>query len=399
MRTTSLPCLVFLLLQMSTVFAAEKEASRIQVDCDYPGGNIVVDRIEGDHVYVRQDLRDTNGNWFYWNFRVSGAAGRTLTIHFTKTNVIGVRGPAVSTDAGKSWRWLGTKTVDGQSFRYTFGRDDRCVRFCFAMPYLQADLERFLKPFRDHPHLNVATLCQSKKGRAVERLHLGRLDGRPDHRVLITCRHHACEMMGSHVVEGLMSAVLADTDEGRWLREHVELLVIPFMDKDGVEDGDQGKNRKPRDHNRDYSGQSIHVEVKALREFVPKWSEGRLRFALDVHDPSIRGNYSEKVYFVENDGPTTQTVRHFAAILEASHRGPLPYRAANDLPFGKAWNTARNYTAGMSFSRWAGTQPDIRFAATVEVPYANAGGKPVTAESARAFGADLARALRKFLDD
>ena len=71
------------------------------VDADYPGGNILVEKISGKEIYVCQDLRDTAGPWFYWNFRVRGAADRELTIHFTKGNVLGVRGPAVSLDGGR----------------------------------------------------------------------------------------------------------------------------------------------------------------------------------------------------------------------------------------------------------------------------------------------------------
>ena len=41
----------------------------------------------------------------------------------------------------------------------------------------------------------------------------------------------------------------------------------------------------------------------------------------------------------------------------------------------------------------------IRFTSTVEIPYAIVSGPPVTLEAVRAFGHDLARALRKFLDD
>ena len=56
------------------------------IDCEFPGGNIVVDAIEGDTVSLHQDLRDTRGDWFYWYFRVRGAAGRTLNFKFTKGN-------------------------------------------------------------------------------------------------------------------------------------------------------------------------------------------------------------------------------------------------------------------------------------------------------------------------
>jgi hypothetical protein len=39
----------------------------------------------------------------------------------------------------------------------------------------------------------------------------------------------------------------------------------------------------------------------------------------------------------------------------------------------------------------------VRLATTLEIPYASAGGRPVTIESARLLGHDLARAIRRFL--
>lgn len=65
-------------------------------------------------------------------------------------------------------------------------------------------------------------------------------------------------------------------------------------------------NRIPHDHNRDYSDNSLYPEVDAIRKFVPTWSDGRLRFALDVHDPWIRGESAEIIYLDESDGPTTE---------------------------------------------------------------------------------------------
>ena len=383
---------------LSTSAAVSEELPSVTVDCDFPGGNIVVDRIEGDHIYVHQDLRDTDRDWFYWYFRAKGAAGRNLNVHFTDTNVIGGRGPAVSNDSGKSWSWLGVEAVRDQSFMYQCQPDEAEVRFCFAIPYVQENLDAFLLKYRDHPNLRIASLCQSRKGRDVTRLHIGRLEGEPKYRVLITCRHHCCEMMASYSLEGLLAAALAESDYGRWMAENVELLVVPIMDTDGVAEGDQGKNRTPHDHNRDYSGTSLYPEVKALREFVPKWSDGRLQFALDMHDPYIRGESAEIIYLVESDGPTTENVRRFARILESTRQGSLPFRASDNMPFGKGWNTSSNYTSGIPFSHWAGALPGIHFASTVEIPYANVSGRAVTAESARAFGADVAAALRVFLD-
>jgi len=371
------------------------------IDCDFPGGNIIVERIEGDDVFLRQDQRDTPGFWFYWYFRVRGGEGRSLRFHFTGGNVIGVRGPAVSTDGGQTWNWLGTESVEGASFAYAFAAEAKEVRFCLAFPYLEANLQALLRRFRESPYLAVEEHATSRKGRPVRRLRLGRLDGEPDHRVLLTCRHHCCEMMASWALEGIIETVLGDTPDGRWFREHVELAVVPFMDVDGVEDGDQGKNRSPHDHNRDYLGESIYPEVAALRAFVPEWSQGRLRIALDMHCPHIRGRSNtragnEDVYFV--CGPEAgkwEELERFSAILEEVRQGPLPYHRAQNLPHGQMWNTLAE---PRSFGRWASLLPGVLVAATIEIPYASAGGVMVTDHSARALGGDLARAMRRYLE-
>ena len=387
-------CLALCLLAVQA-----QAAEALAVDADFPGGNAIIEKIEGDTVALRQDLRDTAGDWFWWHVRVRGAAGRTLTFRFTKSNVIGVRGPAISTDGGKTWKWLGAAAVKGNSFSYAFPADAADVRFCFAMPYFEANLKAFLERYAGSPSLKALTLCKSRKGREVERLHVGKLDGEPAARVLLTARHHCCECMASYAMEGVVEAALADTDDGRWFRQHVEMMLIPFTDKDGVEDGDQGKNRKPRDHNRDYQGDSLYPETRALRELVPKWSEGRLKVSLDLHCPHIRGQHNEVIYIVGSQAPAVWEQQcALGKLLEAVRTGPLPYRASDNLPFGKAWNTGGNFASGKSCSRWAGELPGIRLAASFEIPYANAGGQTVTAESARAFGHDLAKAIRQYLE-
>ncbi|MCP4646071.1 MAG: peptidase M14 [bacterium] len=374
------------------------------IDCDYPGGNVVSERMEGDTVYLHQDLRDTEGWWFYWNFRVRGAAGRTLTFHFTNRNVMGTRGPAVSVDDGHTWTWLGMDAVEavekGVTFTYAFAADADAVRFAFAIPYLEEDWRGFAAGLSGNPNVAVETLAATGKGRAVERVRVGKLDGDPEYRVLLTCRHHACESMASYTLEGMLTTILADTDDGAWFRDHVEVLAVPFMDKDGVEDGDQGKNRKPHDHNRDYAGDSIYASTAALRAFVPGWSDGKLRVGLDLHCPYIRGGRNETVYLVgsRNEAIWAEQMR-FGAILEDVVSDSLPYAAADNLPFGKEWNTSENYAAGKSSSAWMGEQEGVRLASTIEIAYANAGGATVTPDRARAFGVDLATALRRYLAD
>ncbi|MDY0169060.1 MAG: M14 family zinc carboxypeptidase [Thermoguttaceae bacterium] len=367
------------------------------IDCEFPGGNIIVERIEGDNVYLHQDPRDTEGFWFYWYFRVREAAGRTLTFHFTKGNVLGVLGPAISVDGGAAWSWLGPESMREASFTYTFPADAAEVRFCLAVPYQEADLRAFLERHAGNASLVVEPHATSRKGRAVSRLRVGKLDEPARHRVMLTCRHHSCEMMASWALEGIIDEVLADTANGQWLRANVEFLVVPMMDLDGVKDGDQGKNRRPHDHNRDYMGESIYPEVAALRAFVPGWADGRLRLSLDMHCPWIRGGNNEELFFVGVAPPDiwTATMR-FSKILQETQTGPLIHDPKNDLAHGQAWNTLAE---PRSCSRWAALLPGIEVATSIEIPYARAGGRPVTRESAHALGRDLARAIRRYLEE
>ena len=148
------------------------------------------------------------------------------------------------------------------------------------------DLERFSPGSRTTaPPRRGAS--DDAKGRRVDALLLGRLDGQggaprradlPASQLRIDGELRA----GRHHGDGPRRR----RDDGKWLREHVEFFIVPIVDIDGVEDGDQGKNRKPRDHNRDYAGESIYPQVKAIRERLPEWSDGKLRLALDLHCPA-----------------------------------------------------------------------------------------------------------------
>ena len=381
-------------LWIMCAFAANAE---IRVDAQIPAGNIVCERVEGDQVYLHQELRSSTQWWFYWAFRVCGAEGRTLSFHFTDGEPVSTRGPAVSEDLGLTWRWL-NKEFTKNSFTYTFGPHEAEVRFAFGWVYTQRDWERFIARFEGSPFVERLPLAVTRKGRKAEKLRLGCLRSEPRCRVLLTARHHCCEMTASYAMEGIIEAVLADSEGAKWLRDNVEFLAIPLVDADGVEAGDQGKYRAPRDHNRDYDGDSVHVETAAIREQVPTWAGMKLAVALDLHCPTISGEHNERVYQVgSTDTNVWAQQQAFGKLLEALKPNPLGYRQANDLPYGKAWNTSANFSQGMSFGRWASTLPGVRIAGSIEIPYATASGAEVNAQSARQFGDNLATALAQYL--
>lgn len=371
----------------------------MEIDSDFPGGNIAIESVNGDEVRLHQDLRGTSRDWFYWCFRVRGAEGKTLRFTFTRSLALGVRGPAVSLDKGEAWNWLGSDTVTGSAFTYTLPTNTPEARLSFGMPYQESHWLHFADGLSNKTSFSRHRLCTTVKGRDVEYMLVDCQEAEPQYRVAITCRHHCCEMMANYVLEGLIQWVLEDPGaESQWLRDRVQFFVVPFADKDGVEDGDQGKGRQPRDHGRDYEGESIYAPCKAIRQLLPAWGGDRLRVGLDLHCPWISGAHHEVIYLVGSPEPRiAQEQQRFSETLESVGRGPLPFLAADYLPFGEAWNTGDNFVGGKGFGRWVAELPAVVLGTGIEVPYANAGGAEVNQESARFFGRDLGMALASYL--
>lgn len=117
-----------------------------------------------------------------------------------------------------------------------------------------------------------------------------------------------------------------------------------------------------------------------------------LGVALDLHCPLLSGWTNNELYFVGTPADAQwPRVVAFIETFDRLRRGPLPHDPQYDLPFGRDWNTGEH--AAHTAAAWFAGQIDDGFAATLEVPYAIAGGQPVTPESARALGRDLAAAL------
>ena len=383
--------------------AAPKKAS-FTVDTELPAGNAIIEKIDGNTVRLKQDLRDS-GLWFYWAFRVKGAAGRTVRFEFTDKRwggPVGVRGPVVSRDGGRTFSYPldGKSRTDG--FTYTFASDENDVLFYECHPYVRANWDEFVAKHSASlgKRFVVETLCKSRKGISVPCARFGCIGAKPRHRIFMSARHHCSESTASWVLEGVAEAFLADDALGCWLRENVELMMVPFVDYDGVQSGDQGKVRKPHDHNRDYS-EFIYPETKAITQWIARHANGKLDMFIDVHCPWIRGKYNEWVYTPWKDPkilPDVASEKRFSELLEKLQCGTMRYRAADDLPFGKEWNKGVNYAQGWSAVIWACHKvKGLKIARSYEVPFANANGAVVTPETCRDLGRDTAKVFKEML--
>ena len=349
--------------------AEEAAAGKVKINVAFPGGNAKVTHNQKGVVRVEPDLRGDNP-WFYWCFEATSTrAGRVNFVFPDKVagfrnGAIGFQGPAISTDRGKAWKWMGTERVDGSSFSYDFAKANERVRFAVTIPYLQTEVDAFLKRHVSNPHLSKSILTKSRHGRNVELLRIGK-PGPQVKAILITGRHHAAETMASYVLEGFMDEAISARPAGKAFRKKYVLYAVPFVDKDGVEEGDQGKNRKPHDHNRDYGDKSIYPEIQAIKALD---RVKNFRFALDFHCPTLVLNSHQIMYFV---GPKEHPRNNFTNVREFANRikKELPKKA----PFGPAvWLKPVDKPVPMN-SHYFGFKAGIIMAATLEFPFAPSG--------------------------
>lgn len=403
------PSLILPLSLMLLSVSVRADAQVALPDAAYLGGNIRVLATDNTTVHVEPDLRDTQQGqwWFYWNLRITSPAPSSTQFTFKQNNPIGVRGPAASYDGGQTWQWLGADAVKESALaktkswsftaRVPDGKPE--ARFGFCPTYQQSHLEAWLAKHRKYAALKVDELCKSRKGRSVELLRAGCLDrAKQKGIILLTSRHHCCETMATYTLESILEAALINDALGQTFRNNWEIIAVPFMDKDGCEDGDQGKNRAPHDHNRDYNETPLYPEVAAMMKLGAAISN-RVLAAIDLHCPWIRGEWNDRVYIVgSEDAKRAAQQRAFAKLWEKTQTGPIKFRERDILAYGQSWNTSNNFTAGRSFKSWAADSfPEARLASTIEIPYADALGTEVNATTARALGRDLAATLAALL--
>ena len=343
----------------------------------FPGGNITVDSISDDHVFVKINNRDSKP-WFYWAFKLCGAAGRRITFDFGE-DVVGYFGAAVSYDL-KNWHWsesdgFRADEKDRFSFTYTFSESEDEVYFAHNMLYN-------VDTFENVDFMEKTTLCIDSNGTPVPLATMG--EG--ENVILLTARHHACEAPANYVLEGVLRELYNN------LPENYRVLTIPFVDMAGVVAGDQGKGRMPHDHNRDYIDDSIYPTVRAMKELLAREN---VRYVFDFHDPCHIGTGNDYTRLVN----AYESMRDDMNRLSMLYEEEVKAEATEDcFGFLDGRNTWRDKPLEGTFSAYCGALDKVDFVATIEMPYFGERENVMTQASYLETGRAFGRAMKKFIE-
>lgn len=361
-------------------------------------GNVRIISLDKSGMVFSNELRDTQGNWFYWAFEAVFSKPGDYKFTLVPPALMGTRGPAFSYDNGITWQWLDHSKVSHKDKCFTYTHDESApakVRFCISMQYLQKNLENFLNSVKNDRNITASVICVSRQGRDVELLKVSEGAENGKKKILLTSRHHCCEMTANYVMEGLIAAALADDGLGRDARKKLVIYAVPFVDKDGVENGDQGKNRKPHDHGRDYIMDSIYPEPAAIKKLI---IEAEPFAVMDIHCPYISGGvHNETIYCPSPKAQRFQDeLKIFARILERNAPDEAPFHTKDILWYGTGWNTDSNYSGGMGLKMFLETCSFVKLGFSFEIPYANAREKTLDQKSLRLFGRSLLKSIIEY---
>ena len=279
----------------------------------------------------------------------------------------------------ESWNNYVEQIDDSRSFTYSFGPDENEVFFSHNMRYSTAQFAALCTELGLKPQ----TLCVSERGRPVPCVSFGS----GSKTLLFTSRHHACESTGTYLMEGVMRTLIGHVPEG------YKVMCIPFVDMDGVVDGDQGKCRAPYDHNAAYIDEPIYESTRAIQNLA---KEEDMAICIDLHSPWHFGERHDVVHIVRNFLMPEQQAR-FGKLLTARnqlHPGALRYDTANDLPFGVEWNTK---TTCRNFVKWFAKNTSALLTLTIETAYFGTADNVVSQPKLIELGVCVAEAVCDYL--
>lgn len=367
-------------------------AKSIKISKEYPGGNIKIIDIGDKIIKLEQDLSGIDGWWFYWNFCIENAEGEELIFSFENDDVLGPWGPSISRD-GYIWEWAGKDClINRKTFKYKFSEHDSKLFFSFCIPYVVKDFETFFSKYSEEGLLECKTLTLSEQGRKVPLVLIGNKTARNN--ILLTCRHHACEASASYLLEGLMEYLLNSSSN---LLKDFLFHIVPFVDIDGVEKGEQGKNRIPHDHNRDYTNNPHYKSTAAIMNYIKDFD---LSAAIDFHSPWKWGERNDFPFFIKtHDEENNNRIRTLGEIIRATNimnpnKEKIVYDSSYDIEFGKDWNTKSDECADYYY-----LSQGAKLSVTFEFPYFGIDDTTFSQENMRSFGMDFGKAIEKYLSD
>jgi murein tripeptide amidase MpaA len=270
--------------------------SDIQVNAAFDSGNIEVIAVDGAsaRLEIRKDHQSDFYQWFH--FRVSGAAGRELTLRIVNLNASAYPGgwsdynACVSEDRDYWGRARSSfdKDADGGTLTMRYTPESDVAWFAYFAPYSMERHHDLVADAAGAEGVSYRCLGLSLDGQPIDCLEMG--NGATQ--VWLYARQHPGESMAEWWMEGALDKLTDEDDPvARVLRRECTFHVVPNMNPDGSRRGHLRTNAAGANLNREWHAPTAErsPEVLCVRNAM---DETGVDFAMDVHgDEAIPANF------------------------------------------------------------------------------------------------------------
>lgn len=255
----------------------------LSVSAAFDSGNIRVVSIKGDQIdlEIEKDHRSDFYQWFH--FRVTGGAGRALTLRIT--NCAGTAYPdgwpgyaACISEDRHNWTRAATSYADGVlTIRHTPVTGSLwCAYFA---PYSLERHHDLVARMAARPGVVHESLGKTLDGREIDLLTLG--EG--PLKIWLYARQHPGESMAEYWMEGALERLTDPADPvARSLRQRARFHIVPNMNPDGSFRGHLRTNAAGVNLNREWHQPSLEKSPEVFHVRARMDATG-VDFAMDVH--------------------------------------------------------------------------------------------------------------------
>ncbi|WIO75193.1 M14 family metallopeptidase [Porticoccaceae bacterium LTM1] len=205
--------------------------------------------------------------------------------------------PKISNDK-HHWTQLDNSSIsvknDGQTVRMVLEVGSKPLYVAAQEIFDNDNYEQWESILANKPYVNRSVIGLTEQGRPVTKLETQTSDSN-DYLVLVG-RQHPPEVTGALAMFHFVNTILSDSDLAVQFRKHINLLIVPNMNPDGVALGYWRKNTNGVDLNRDW-GPFEQAETRLIRDELNRFQgDENIRFFLDFHSTS------EDIFYTMSEG-------------------------------------------------------------------------------------------------
>ncbi len=272
--------------------------------------------------------------WFA--FKVFSSYSRNVHIQLRYENVRHRYLPKISTD-GKNWLSVDTVYTNERKSEASFVLPVSADTMWVAAQelYTSKDNEEWVELQAKKADIRSFRIGESLMGKPLPALR--NTNAKSKDVVVIISRQHPPEVTGYLAMRAFVEEVYGDSPLATSFRKQYEMLVVPMMNPDGVDEGHWRHNIGGVDLNRDWTA-FVQPETRAVKEYLEKRvaKGARVVFFLDFHS-----TYYDIFYTNEDStasyipGFTNQWLRSMEASREGYKANVSP--SGNGGVVSKAW--------------------------------------------------------------